>query len=73
MKGGEQMVRYPALEGEIAKRGMKKGAIAKALGITERTLRKKLSGESPFTWDEACEIHYRFFPDVEIATLFESA
>jgi len=61
---------YPTLIGEIAKRGIKKSAIAKQLGISERTLYNKLSGAVSFTWDEAIEINSCFFPDFDPMSLF---
>lgn len=61
---------YPVLTGEIAKRGIKKCAIASAIGISGRALYNKLSGEVPFTWPEACSIRDRFFPDMDKDHLF---
>ena len=43
---------FPNLAGEIARRGIKKKAIADALNICNRSLNNKLSGRVPFTWDE---------------------
>lgn len=64
---------YPVLVGEIAKRGIKKTAIAKQIGVTERTLYNKLYGLAPFTWPEVCEIKNCFFPDLDQETLFRRA
>lgn len=64
---------YPTLIGEIAKRGIKKNAIAKHLGISDRTLYNKLAGEADFTWPEVLAINTRFFPDLAPATLFARA
>ena len=61
---------YPNLVGEIAKRGIKKCAIASALGISGRSLYNKLSGIAPFTWPETCAIQSIFFPDMDKETLF---
>ncbi len=44
------MIAYPTLAGEIAKRGIKKNAIAKHLGISDRTFYNKLYGIADFTW-----------------------
>lgn len=65
------MVCYPVLEGEIAKRGMKKNAIASSLGICRKSLNNKLSGRQPFTWPEVNLIKERFFPDMTLEALFE--
>mgnify|MGYP006079344765 FL=1 len=62
---------FPVLIGEIAKRGIKKNAIAKRLGIANRTLFSKLSGETSFTWDEVCRMQECFFPDLDVTTLFQ--
>lgn len=65
------MSTYPTLVGEIAKRGIKKSAIAKQLNISERSLYNKLHGVAPFTWDEACAINDCFFPDMDPCSLFK--
>ena len=64
------MVAYPVLAGEIAKRGLKKKAIADSIGICDRALRNKLSGKVAFTWPEVSEITTRFFPDMAPEVLF---
>ena len=66
------MVFYPALAAEIARRGIKKKAIADALGICNRSLNNKLAGRVSFTWDEVKRIRSRFFPDMTADKLFES-
>ena len=53
LNGGEIMV-YPVLETKIFQRGIKQKAIAKALGISTRSLYNKLKGLVPFTWPEVC-------------------
>lgn len=57
--------RYKFLEEELLKRGIKKKAIAKLLGITERTFLNKLKGITKFGWDEAAKIHMTYFLDIE--------
>lgn len=66
------MVYYPILAGEIAKRGIKKKAIASHIGICNRSLNNKLSGRVPFTWDEVKAIRSQFFPDMLPEDLFQS-
>lgn len=61
---------YPNLIAEIARRGIKKNAIAKHLGICAKSLNNKLCGKSSFTWYEVCEISHQFFPDVPQEFLF---
>lgn len=63
-------IAFPILAGEIARRGIKKSAMASALGISGRALYNKLSGEVPFTWPEVCGINERFFPDMSKESLF---
>lgn len=67
------MVAYPVLAGEIAKRGIKKKAIAQSLGICDKALNNKLSGRTPFTWPEVQTITNRFFPDFRVDDLFALA
>ncbi len=66
------MVFYPALAAEIARRGIKKKAIADALGICNRSLNNKLSGRVSFTWDEVKKIRGQFFPDMSPDELFDT-
>ena len=63
---------YAVLRGKIEERGVKRQAIANALGITTKTLRNKLNGTAPITWPEACVIQSKFFPDIEKDNLFAS-
>lgn len=65
------MIAYPVLTGEIAKRGIKKEAIAKELGITSRALNNKINGNSSFLWDEVLTIRDVFFPDYDLDSLFQ--
>lgn len=64
---------YPTLVGEIAKRGIKKSAIADRLGISEKALYNKLSGVTSFTWNEVQSINKVFFPDMTPNDLFATA
>lgn len=61
--------RYPLLEAEIAKRGIKKKDIAAALEIEPRSLSDKLTGKTDFWWREISTIS-DMFPDVPIKELF---
>ena len=64
------MAKYPVLVGEIAKRGVKKATLAKTIGVSDRTLRNKLAGETAFSLPEAATIRNTFFPDMEMEYLF---
>ena len=67
------MVAYPVLAGEIAKRGIKKKAIAQCIGVCDKSLNNKLSGKVPFTWPEVRAIRHTFFPEISPDTLFSNA
>lgn len=64
---------YPNLISEIAKRGIKKTAIASRLGISERSLYSKINGNVSFSWEEICGIQGVFFPDMNKDFLFQKA
>lgn len=66
-------IEFPILAGEIAKRGIKKSAIASALKISTRAFYNKMSGTVPFTWPETCAIQSQFFPDMDKDDLFRRA
>lgn len=62
--------KFPVFERKIEERGIKKYKIAEALDVSYRSLRNKMQGTTPFTWDEACTIQEKFFPDMELKTIF---
>lgn len=63
-------IKYPTLEAEMARRGIKKKAVYSQLGISGRSLYNKMAGIVPFTWSEACEVQETFFPDISKDALF---
>ena len=63
-------VTYPNFVGEVAKRGIKKTAIAQAANMCTKTLRDKIIGKSEFTLPEAIAIRDTFFPDKDLEHLF---
>jgi hypothetical protein len=63
-------VAYPELEAALARKGIRKKEVSDLLGIVQRTLSKKLSGENYFTLDEAFAIQKEWFADILIETLF---
>ena len=67
------MTIFPILTGEIAKRGIKKKAIAQSIGVCDKALNNKLTGRSPITLSEAQTINRTFFPDMDIDNLFQKA
>lgn len=64
------MVYYPNFIGEMAKRGIKKKDIAKALGVSYKTFYSRFKGESSFTLAEVETIRHSFFPDLTLEYLF---
>lgn len=44
-------------------RGIKMKVVADAIGVSTKALYNKIDGRSSFTWNEACIIQSRFFPD----------
>lgn len=63
-------MKYQILNELIQERGIRKSVIARRIGVTEKTLDKKLNGQSPFTWEQVCTIQKVFFPDQDKDTLF---
>ena len=63
-------LKYPVLTGKIAERGISKSKIAEAIGISPRSFRNKMDGNTKFTWEEVCIIQERFFPDMQMKDLF---
>lgn len=62
---------FPILEGEIARRGIKKKDIANKLGISERAFANKLNGKSDLWWSEVITIH-NIFPNISTERLFST-
>lgn len=73
MKRGDTMVLYPVLIGEMAKREIRRGSMARCLGICDKALKNKLDGKTPFTWPEVKKIRREFFPDMTPDDLFRQA
>ena len=61
---------YSTLVSEMAKNKVTKTTIAKAVGISTRSLYSKLNGKTDFTLSEADKIHSIFFPYVSKDELF---
>jgi len=51
--------------------GVTRADIQKLLGVSEKTVRNKLSGETDFTWEEVRKIRNKFFPKDDFIKLFE--
>nr|DAI29105.1 MAG TPA: transcriptional regulator [Caudoviricetes sp.] len=62
---------YPTLEAAIKRKGIKKKAIAKVLGVDEATIWHKTRGGRSFTVEQALLIQKTWFPEVPIDVLFK--
>ena len=62
--------KYQILATKIFECGIKKRSIAQKLNITPRALNNKIIGLAPFTWEQACIIQTKFFPDTTKDVLF---
>jgi len=51
-------------------RGIRMRVVADAIGVSTKALYNKIDGRSRFTWNEACIIQSRFFPDISKDDLF---
>lgn len=53
-------MRFAYWKNLIDKRGVKRSVSVRHLKISERALRYKIEGASPFIWDQACIIRTNF-------------
>ncbi len=60
------------LKAEIARSKTSQMEIAVFLGITEKTMSKKINEKTDFTRSEMYKIQSNFFPNVDMKYLFES-
>ena len=61
---------YRNLEAELARKGIKRADIAKALGVTIGTVSEKLNSATKLKVIEATIIRDTFFPDLKLDYLF---
>ncbi len=61
---------YSFLRGEMIKAGITVLSLSKKIGVSEKTLRNKLKGNTDFTWLEALNIRNIVNPQMEIEKLF---
>lgn len=59
------------LEYRMKQEGVSRADLQKVLGVSEKTIRNKLSGETDFSWGEAKSIRNKFFPKDDFVKLFE--
>lgn len=61
------------LEYRMKQEGVSKADLQRLLGVSEKTVRNKLSGETDFTWGEVRKIRNEFFPNDDFIKLFEQS
>ena len=61
------------LSAEMVRNGVKAELIASVLGVSDRTIRSKLSGDSEFSFAEAEKIRDEFFPSLRLEYLFRNS
>lgn len=62
---------YRNLRAEMVRANITIASLARQIGVTEKTLRNKLNGETDFTWPEALAIRRLVNPKVGIEEMFE--
>lgn len=63
---------YSYLRGEMIRAGISVVSLAKEIGVSEKTLRNKLKGETDFTWLEATAIRKIVSPGKSMEELFQT-
>ena len=63
---------YSFLRGEMYKKGVTITSLAAKIGVSEKTMRNKISGETDFTWTEALAVRKFVSPEVSMEDLFAS-
>lgn len=63
---------YSFLRGEMFRTGISVSSLSKRIGVSEKTLRNKLKGETDFTWPEAKVIRKIVSPGMSMEELFKS-
>ena len=63
---------YSFLRGEMFKSGISIVSLSKEIGVSEKTLRNKIKGETDFTWPEAKTIRKIVNPNMSMEELFKT-
>ena len=61
---------YRILRGEMVKKGLTISRLAEKIGVSEKTLRNKIHGDTDFTWPAVCTIHRLVNPNMSKDELF---
>lgn len=59
------------LEYRMKQEGISRVDLQNLLGVSEKTVRNKLSGETDFSWEEVRKIRNTYFPKEDFVKLFE--
>ena len=62
---------YSFLRGEMIKANITITSLAKKIGVTEKTMRNKINGDTDFTWTEALKVRSIVNPSLEMEKLFQ--
>lgn len=62
---------YSFLRGEMYKSRISIKALAKQIGVSEKTLRNKIEGATDFTWPEALTVRRIVNPHISMEELFK--
>lgn len=66
------MTPLPNLRAELARRGIKRKAIAETLGIKQSLVTDRLNKPDGFKFSECVKIKNKFFPDMTLEYLFKA-
>lgn len=61
---------YSVLRVEMYRAGITIKSLAERIGVSEKTMRNKISGDTPFTWPEALAVKKIVNPKMDMETLF---
>ncbi len=64
---------YPVLESAMERENIRNEHIAICINKSQRTVENKMSGQTPWIWDECVIIHATYFSKVPIGDLFRKA
>lgn len=63
---------YSFLRGEMIKANITITSLAQKIGVTEKTMRNKINGDTDFTWTEALKVRDIVNPSLKMEKLFQT-
>lgn len=63
---------YLVLKAEMIKKKLSVSKLASKIGVSEKTLRNKINGETEFSWSEVCKIYEIVKPSITKDELFKT-